>query len=131
MMSWMAFGETGVCADAGAAIKTAARTSRAAASQEIRRGSDTRTIRFNRATDRRRHDFGRDHASERGAAEEPQQDRGGIGTPALAARADKVIEQGGPARAGALWLLVEYNAPGRRNHRPHRVGGVVETDEVI
>jgi hypothetical protein len=130
MMSWMAFGETSVCADAGAAA-SAAMARCAEASQAIRRGSGMMTIRFNRATDRRRRDFGRDHASERGAAEEPRQDRGGIGTPALAARADKVIEQGGPARAGTLWLLVEYNAPGRRNHRPHRVGGVVETDEVI
>ena len=83
MMSWMAFGETGVCAEAGAAT-SAAKAKCAEASQEIRRGSDMMTIRFNPATDRRRRDFGRDHASERGAAEEPRQDRGGIETPALA-----------------------------------------------
>ena len=130
MMSWMAFGETSVCADAGAAT-SAAKPRCAETSQEIRRSSDMVTIRFNPATDRRRHDFGRDHASERGAAEETRRDRGGIGTPALAARAGKVIEQGAPSRAGTLWLFVEYNAPGRGNHRPHRVGGVVETDEVI
>src|SRR5712671_2562515 len=125
MMSWMAFGETTVCADAGAAT-SAAKPRCAAASQAIRRGAGMMTIRFNPATDRRRRDFGRDHASERGAAEEPRQDRGGIGTPALAARAGKVIEQGAPSRAGTLWLLVEYDAPGRGNHCPHRVGGVVE-----
>ena len=78
MMSWMAFGETGVCADAGAAT-SAAKAKCAEASQEIRRGSDMMTIRFNPATDRRRRDFGCDHASERGAAEEPRQDPGGIG----------------------------------------------------
>src|SRR5712672_4694541 len=37
----------------------------------------------------------------------------------------------GDIEGGTLWLLVEYDAPGRGNNRSHRVGGLVETDETI
>ena len=113
-MSWMAFGEPGVCADAGAAA-SAAMARCAEASQEIRRGSGMMTIRFNRLL------------IDAGATSVA------IMPPSGARRKShgRIAVESERLRAGTLWLLVEYNAPGRRNHRPHRVGGIVETDEVI